>query len=137
MSFKEKIMAFLLLPSSRTYLKKIIFELKNKDYKQVLEQTPNVKFKATKQESLVKSYFWAARTIKDCRCLPRSIALYHHMKALGYDVKHKIGVNKTEKLNAHSWVELNDEPLNEHPDLYQRFTVLELTNDTIKATKLT
>ena len=130
-------MALLLLPSSRAYLKKIIFELKNKDYKQVLEQTPNVKFRAAKQESLVKSYFWATRTIKDCRCLPRSIALYHHMKALGYDVKHKIGVNKTEKLNAHSWVELHDKPLNEHPDLYQRFTVLELTNDTIKATKLT
>ncbi len=130
-------MAFLLLPSSRAYLKKIIFELKNKDYKQVLERTPNVKFRAAKQKSLVKSYFWAARTMKDCRCLPRSIALYHHMKALGYDVKHKIGVNKTEKLNAHSWVELHDKPLNEHPDLYQRFTVLELTNDTIKATKLT
>ena len=129
-------MTLLLLPSARRYLKTITDELNNSDYKQVLER-PLGSFKKSKVENIVKSYFWAARTVRNCRCLPRSIALYHHLKALGYDVEHKIGVNKTEKINAHSWVELNNKPLNEHPDLYQRFTVLELTNDLIKATKLT
>ncbi len=124
MSFKIKFRAFLLLPSARRYLKTIKNELNNTDYKKVLEQ-PLGSFKESKVETIVKSYFWASRTIRNCRCLPRSIALYHHLKALGYDVKHKIGVNKTENLNAHSWVELNGKALNEHPDLYQRFTLLE------------
>ena len=116
-------MALLLLPTARRYLKTIMDELNNSGYKQVLEQ-PLGSFKESKVESVVKSYFWTARTIKNCRCLPRSIALYHHLKALGYDVEHKIGVNKTEKLNAHSWVELNNKALNEHSELYQRFTLL-------------
>ncbi len=124
MNFKTKLMTLLLLPSARRYLKTITDDLNNSDYKHVLEQ-PLSSFKKSKVDNIVKSYFWAARTVRNCRCLPRSIALYHHLKALGYGVEHKIGVNKTEKFNAHSWVELNGKPLNENPDLYQRFTILE------------
>jgi len=76
--------------------------------------------------TIVKSYFWAARTIKECRCLPRSIALYQYLKSAGFDVEHKFGVNKQDKkLAAHAWVECQHEPLNEPSDLKLKFRVLD------------
>lgn len=124
MSFRTKFRALLLLSSSRKHLKRITARLKNTNYQQLIENTTKEDFKLTEVDAIVKSYFWAAHSL-GCQCLPRSIGLYHHLKTLGYKVDHKIGVNKQRgKINAHSWVELNNRPLNEHPDLYQRFSVL-------------
>lgn len=125
MNCKQKIKAILLVPRSRRYLKTICDELERCDYKELITNPKTHGFRQTELHTIVKSYFWAARTLSNCDCLPRSIALYHHLKSQNYNVEHKFGVNnKGTQFNAHAWVEHQKKPLNEPQDLYQRFTVL-------------
>jgi hypothetical protein len=104
--------------------------LNNNEYEEILNNLLNKGVNNKPISSIVKSYFWAARTINNCQCLPRSIALYQHLKSLGYDVEHKFGVNNSDKtLKAHAWVEYQNKPLNEHKDVLKRFQVLKPNNN--------
>ncbi|MCF6319187.1 MAG: lasso peptide biosynthesis B2 protein [Proteobacteria bacterium] len=129
MKLSKIIQILQLLPQSRKHLIWIKEQLRTVGYQQlILKNYPNPK----SNDSIgivVKSYFWACRSIKGCHCLPRSIALYQNLISAGYDVQHKFGVNnKDENLAAHAWVEYQGEPLNESVDLKNRFTVLEKSN---------
>lgn len=113
-----------MVPESRSHLKTVMRKLKRFSYLEIIE-TPLKNSKNNEIEVTVKSYFWASRTIKNCKCLPRSIALYQRLIADDYIVEHKFGVNKKdESLVAHAWVEHNKKPLNESIDLKQRFEVM-------------
>ena len=126
MGLYEKIKTLIMLPKSRSHLRKIMQQLENQSYDTLLQQSYHISKTKVAIDIIVKSYFWASRTIKNCQCLPRSIALYQNLKESGYQVEHKFGVNKqVQYLAAHSWVEFQNKPLNESPDLKQRFKVLE------------
>ena len=124
MKLVDYICAFLKLVESRKHLIKVMNQLEHESYDKIVAQ----KVKNSKKCSInasVKSYFWAGRTLKKCQCLPRSIALYQNLTAQGYEVHHKMGVNKNNKnLAAHAWVEYKNKPLNESKDLYKRFKPL-------------
>jgi hypothetical protein len=130
MRFSDLFKAFVLVPQSRKHLLKVISQLQQfpkGGYQSLLQENYQFNSIHSKQRiaAIVKSYFWACRLIKECRCLPRSIALYQYLKASGYQVEHKFGVNKSDNnLAAHAWVEYLGEPLNESEDLYSRFSVL-------------
>ena len=99
--------------------------LEQKSYGDLLKESIESKKRNKSMKITVKSYFWASRTINNCKCLPRSIALYQGLKAEGYQVEHKFGINNQNKsLAAHAWVEYDNKPLNESNDLKQRFAVM-------------
>ena len=111
-----------MLPQSRKHLISVKSQLKTVSYDVLIKQSQDSFVKKGSLNVVVKSYFWASRLVYDCQCLPRSIALYQQLKSLGYDVRHKFGVNKSaEKLAAHAWVEYQQKPLNESKDLKKRF----------------
>lgn len=129
MKLSKIIQTLQLLPQSRQHLICIKEQLKTVGYQQLIQgdyANPNSKDSIG---VVVKSYFWACRLLKECDCLPRSIALYQCLKSSEYEVEHKFGVNKKDKtLAAHAWVEHHGEPLNESFDLKNRFIVLEKSN---------
>ena len=57
----------------------------------------------------------------EMRCLSRSIALMHLASGVG-GLELKIGVKRSEAdLEAHAWVELEGQPVGEHPDVLCHF----------------
>ncbi len=125
MKLTDIIRALQLLPQSRKHLIWINEQLKTVSYRELLHQPYAFQVNIKPLQSIIKGYFWACRSINDCQCLPRSIALYQYLISAGYEAEHKFGVNKKNSdLAAHAWVECQGEPLNESEDLYQRFTVL-------------
>ena len=122
----EKVKALLLLPTSRRHLCQIMQQLEHHSYDELINHNCGAKNSPVEINTVVKAYFWASRTIKKCHCLPRSIALYQKLNSLGYAVEHKFGVNtQDQSLAAHAWVEYQNKPLNESPDLKLKFKVLE------------
>jgi hypothetical protein len=118
-----------IMPQSRKHLIWVKSQLETVSYDLLINKKYEVLVNQTSVNVIVKSYFWASRLIYDCHCLPRSIALYQQLKSLGFDVKHKFGVNNSdEKFAAHAWVEYQDKPLNESEDLKKKFTVLNQSN---------
>ena len=114
-----------MIPKTRVHLFKIMNQLQSESYDVLITQSTNSVKKNCSIDAIVKSYFWASRTINNCTCLPRSIALYQKLKASGFLVNHKFGVNKQDKsLAAHAWVEYQGKPLNESKDIKQRFDVM-------------
>ena len=115
-----------LLPSSYKHVKRVTKQLKETKYENILSQEFTFSQTSTSINNIVKSYFWASHLISRNHCLARSIALYQYLSFQGYDVEHKFGVNKSNnQFKAHAWVEYQGKPLNEHPQLRQRFRVLE------------
>ena len=126
MNWHEKLLALLLLPKARNHIVLINKELESKPYDELLNNTYNHPIKKQSLESIVKAYFWASRLLEKGSCLPRSIALFQHLRAVGYEVEHKFGVNKNDsKLAAHAWVEYNGNPLNESAKKKKKFTVMD------------
>ncbi len=122
--------AFLLVTSAREHIKNIQLQLEYVPYDQLVNQDHKLVTKKQSAIAIAKAYFWASRTLKKGNCLPRSIAMSQYLKASGYEVNHRIGVNKSQGcFSAHSWVEYKNNPLNEHVDLHKRFTILENKND--------
>jgi len=118
-----------IMPQSRKHLIWVKSQLETVSYDLLINKKYELLVNQTSVNVIVKSYFWASRLIYDCHCLPRSIALYQQLKSLGFDVKHKFGVNNSdEKFAAHAWVEYQDKPLNESEDLKKKFTVLNQSN---------
>ncbi len=129
MKLPKTIQILQLLSKSRKHLIWTKEQLKTVSYQKLIQESYLAPKSNDSMGIVVKSYFWACRSIKDCHCLPRSIALYQNLISAGYDVQHKFGVNnKDENLAAHAWVEYQGEPLNESDDLKNRFTVLEKSN---------
>ena len=125
MKLTDIIRTLQLLPQSRKHLIWVDEQLKTVSYQKLINSTSAFQANSKSIQSVMKSYFWACRLIKNCQCLPRSIALYHCLKSMGYEVEHRFGVNRKDSgLAAHAWVEYQGEPLNESKNLYQRFTVL-------------
>ncbi len=124
MHFVDFLRVIRLLPMARKHLLNTQHCLSQQSYQAALLQ-PFDQASKLPIPVIVKSYFWACRLIPTCQCLPRSIALYQHLKAAGHEVTHRFGVNKQDqKLAAHAWVEYQQQPLNEAHDLKQRFTIM-------------
>jgi hypothetical protein len=126
MRLVNAIQTLTLLPSAIKHLLRVKRQLKNTSYQNLIQQAYNGSPQNRSIDHIVKSYFWACRLIINCQCLPRSIALYQHLNAAGYKVKHKFGVNKQDgTLKAHAWVEHKNSALNESKKLLDRFDVLD------------
>ncbi len=126
MTLFEKIQAVLLIPFSLWHLSNVKSSLKTQSYQELLVESSKIAQNKISVLVIVKSYFWSCRLIPNCKCLPRSIALYQKLSSMGYDVKHKFGVlksNPEDQFSAHAWVELNGKALNESKNLNQ-FVVL-------------
>jgi len=126
MKWSDIISILQLLPRSRKHLIWVKKQLQTNSYDVLINQIyPESSINKLSIKIIVKSYFWASRLVYNCRCLPRSIALYQQLKSLDYDVEHKFGVAKKNKnLAAHAWVEYQHKPLNESVDLKKLFKVL-------------
>lgn len=59
-------------------------------------------------------------------CLPRSLLLWHALRVRGIESEIRLGVSKRSDggLSAHAWVEHEGLPLNEGPDVAERFAAL-------------
>ena len=114
-----------LLRESRKHLILVNQQLQHTPYPKLIAQPYKTSSASISMNAIVKSYFWSARFIKNCDCLPRSIALFQHLTAAGFEVEHKFGVNKQgAKFVAHAWVEYQHQPLNEPASLKDDFKVL-------------
>lgn len=124
MTYVELYQTIKMLPQARNHIMMIKTLLTHQSYQKAIK-FPYKDGCQHSVKSIVKSYFWACRLIRNCQCLPRSIALFQQLKASGYDVKHCFGVNKkSDELAAHAWVEYQGQPLNEHPSIKKRFKEL-------------
>lgn len=114
-----------LLRETRKHLILVNQQLQSISYPKLIAQPYKTSSTSISMNVIVKSYFLSARFIKNCDCLPRSIALFQHLTAAGFEVEHKFGVNKQgAKLAAHAWVEYQHQPLNEPASLKDNFKVL-------------
>lgn len=124
MTYVEWYQAIKMMPQARKHIIEVNTLLTQQSYQEAINSPYNGGSQHS-MHSIVKSYFWACRLIKNCQCLPRSIALFQQLKASGYEVNHCFGVNKnSNQLAAHAWVEHQDKPLNEHPSIKKRFNQL-------------
>ncbi|WP_161926684.1 lasso peptide biosynthesis B2 protein [Gordonia crocea] len=57
-------------------------------------------------------------------CLPRSLALLRYLRIAGWPARHVIGV-ALYPFEAHAWVELDGDPVNESAAYLRRFTVIQ------------
>ena len=108
------------MPWSIKHLIDVKHKLKSTSYAQLIHDHEISSSNNDSLIAIIKSYFWACRIIPNCKCLPRSIAIYQKLKSLGYDVEHKFGVYNQEPnnlLKAHAWVELDGQALNESKNL--------------------
>ena len=68
----------------------------------------------------------ANRCIVHANCLPRSIALWWILRLLRHDSQVRFGVTKQQsQLQAHAWVEFKGQPLNDEPNISQRYLPLD------------
>ncbi len=93
---------------ARAHLKRVQQQLARYDVRRVLNlPVKNLVNIAPEQSELL--YRLAAKTLRQCHCLPQSVAVFQHLKAHGIPARHVIGVNKTHRhgqsLKAHAWVE--------------------------------
>lgn len=59
-------------------------------------------------------------------CLPRSLTLWYLLRRQGLDSQLCLGVRRINGIfNAHAWLEYQGQPLNDTPDVRQRFAVFE------------
>jgi hypothetical protein len=131
MNWYEKIHALFLVPGCIWHLLKVKRRLQTNPDARIVVKSNSRRHKSQALKVVVKSYFWSCRLIPNCRCLQRSIALFEKLSAMGYAVKHKYGVlksNPKDTLSAHAWVEIDGKALNETKNLNQ-FIELTNTND--------
>ena len=58
-------------------------------------------------------------------CMPQAAVLRSLLCSAGFEAQIRFGVHRTaDGLEAHAWVEVDGEPVNEPPDIAQRFPVL-------------
>ena len=68
----------------------------------------------------------AAAGLLRSRCLPRSLVLRHFLRDRAASAQIRLGVAKRAdgSLSAHAWVEFDGSPLNDGPDVYERYAAL-------------
>jgi hypothetical protein len=68
----------------------------------------------------------AAASLLQSRCLPRSLLLWHFLRDRGASAEIRLGVTKLAdgNLSAHAWVEFDGLPLNDGPDVLERYEAL-------------
>ena len=69
-----------------------------------------------------ENLFWFRDAPDDC--LPRSLALFSFLRALGLPATHKIGGTRYPGLLMHAWVESSERALIDDPELLGMLTVL-------------
>lgn len=69
-----------------------------------------------------ENLFWFRAAPDDC--LPRSLALFRYLRALGLPATHRIGVRRFPGLLMHAWVESGGRPLLDDPEFVGTLTVL-------------
>lgn len=76
----------------------------------------------------IASLAGAAASLLRVRCLPRSLVLWRFLRDRGTKVEVRLGVCKLAdgSLSAHAWVEFDGLPLNEGPDVFERYAALPL-----------
>ncbi len=94
--------------AARKHLRRVQRQLKKYDVQKVLN-LPVEKPPAIDPDNTQRLYRLAARTLRDCRCLPQSVAVFQNLKSRGIPARHVIGINKKHRhgqsLSAHAWVE--------------------------------
>ena len=70
----------------------------------------------------------AGRSLVGARCLCRSLVLWFLLRRRGIDAQLVIGAQASVngELPAHAWVEVSGEPVNDAPDIRERFGSFEL-----------
>lgn len=70
----------------------------------------------------------AGRPVVGARCLGRSLVLWFLLRRRGIDAELVIGAERAEagRLPAHAWVEVAGEPVNDAPDVRERFGSFDL-----------
>ena len=70
----------------------------------------------------------AGRSVVGARCLGRSLVLWFLLRRRGVDVELVIGADAARggALPAHAWVELDGVPVNDAPDVRERFGAFDL-----------
>ena len=70
----------------------------------------------------------AGRSVVGARCLDRSLVLWFLLRRRGIDADLVIGADRPEagRLPAHAWVEVAGEPVNDAPDVRERFGSFDL-----------
>lgn len=68
----------------------------------------------------------AAASLLRTQCLPRSLVLWHFLRDRSARVEVRLGVTKLVdgSLSAHAWVEFDGLPLNDGPDVFERYAAL-------------
>ena len=76
--------------------------------------------------SEIASLVGAAGSLLRAGCLPRSLVLWHFLHHGSHRVEVRLGVSKLAdgNLRAHAWVEFDGLPLNDGPDVLERYAAL-------------
>ena len=68
----------------------------------------------------------ASHPLFSISCLPRSLTLWWILRQRGMDSEIRIGVRRQgELLEAHAWVEYQEVPLNDTPDVHRRYAAFD------------
>jgi hypothetical protein len=78
---------------------------------------------AAEQAFLAAERFFWSRTAPD-DCLVRSLALFSFLRRGGLRVTHRIGVKLLPSFSSHAWVEIDDSPLLDAPEITGPYTVI-------------
>lgn len=77
----------------------------------------------------------AAASLLRARCLPRSLVLWHFLRARGTSAEIRLGVTKLAdgSLSAHAWVEFEGLSLSDGPGVLERYVALPALADRFRA----
>lgn len=67
----------------------------------------------------------AAASLVGASCLPRSLVLWRLVRAQGAVIRLGVARPSSQSIAAHAWVELAGQPLNDAPDVAERYAALE------------
>ena len=84
--------------------------------------SPDLVDRAVRSFVRAENLFWFRDAPDDC--LPRSLALFSFLRALGLPATHKIGGTRYPGLLMHAWVESSERALIDDPELLGMLTVL-------------
>ena len=81
---------------------------------------------ATLESMEISSLVCAAASLLQARCLPRSLELRHVLRGRSPGVEVRLGVTRFAdgSMTAHAWVELDGLPINDSPDVFERYAAL-------------
>ena len=66
----------------------------------------------------------AASSLVGASCLPRSLVLWRLLRTRGAVIRLGVAPASPRSISAHAWVELDGRPINDAPDVTERYAVL-------------